>query len=320
MSYLQSASKKSGACIQNGEGLHLPVMRSEVLAGLFVQPDGVYLDATFGRGGHSGALLKLLSDNGRLLVLDRDERAIETAKQMAKQDARISVFKTPFSHVREALGGADAEESIDGVLFDLGVSSPQLDEAERGFSFREDGPLDMRMDCSTGATASDWLRRASEEELRFVLEAYGEERHAAVLAQSLCQARVQKPITTTKQLADVVLRTVPEWQRNHHPATLVFQAIRIHINDEYAQIKQGVSQAIGLLKPNGRIAVLSYHSLEHKWVSQVIKDTVSQARALSSPSAFRMRKVGVAQKSSREEVKVNPRSRSAMLRVWEKVC
>ena len=302
--------------------LHIPVMCKEMMHGLNIQENGVYLDATFGRGGHSRALLAELGPEGRLIVLDRDPRAISSAKALAAKDRRVVVHHLPFGEVGRILHASYQDVTLDGAMLDLGVSSPQLDEGARGFSFSQDAPLDMRMDPETGVSARQWLARASQTEIQFVLNAYGEEAYAAHYAQKIADARELAPINTTKELADIVIAAAPNWRRTHHPATLVFQAIRIHVNDEHGQLRAGVMAIALQLKKKGRLGILSYHSLEDRWVSQAVKEANEKiVFGLSSDSVRKpLRKVGNAQKTPHVERMQNPRSRSALLRIWEKLC
>ena len=297
--------------------LHIPVMLAEVLKGLAVAPNGAYLDATFGRGGHSRAILERLGADARLWVMDRDADAIDVAHALAKNDARVSVLHAAFGH--DALANLPA---LDGALMDLGVSSPQLDDGDRGFSFKQDAPLDMRMDRSTGMPAHEWLLRASQQEIAYVLSAYGQDPHAERIAEKICSVRLTQPIRTTNQLADLVIATVPTWTRKHHPATLCFQAIRMQVNDEHGQLFSGIERIATGLKKGGRLAVLSYHSLENEWTSQAVKkvNALCVEKGIVQGTTRMLRRVGGALRPSQSERVENPRSRSAMLRIWEKLC
>jgi len=299
-------------------------MVEEAVAGLNVQEDGVYVDATFGRGGHTRAILLRLGMGGRLLALDRDPEAVAAAAAIA--DPRFAIRHAPFSalgKVLEAEGGI----RIDGLLLDLGVSSPQLDNAARGFSFRQDGPLDMRMDTTRGPTAAEWLNVAEEREIAEVIDAYGEERFAKRIARAIVAARAEQPFKTTRQLGVLVAKAVGTREPGQDPATRTFQALRIHVNQELAELEQVLPQAIASLKPGGRVAVISFHSLEDRIVKRFF---LAAERPGAHPALARMPlrerdlpqpllwRVGRAIKASAAEVARNPRSRSAVLRIAER--
>ncbi|QDH70961.1 16S rRNA (cytosine(1402)-N(4))-methyltransferase RsmH [Marilutibacter alkalisoli] len=300
---------------------HLPVMYAQVLEGLRVIGDGTYLDGTFGRGGHARGVLAKLGPGGRLLLMDKDPEAIAVAEREFGADPRVSIFRGSFA----ALGGWDATSAgLDGVLLDLGVSSPQLDVAERGFSFGKDGPLDMRMDPDTGESAAEWLARADEREIADVLWTYGEERMSRRIARAIVAGRGENPLTRTAQLAELIARAMPRGDAKIHPATRSFQAIRIHINRELADLEAGLDGALARLRPGGRLAVISFHSLEDRIVKRFI------ARHAKAPPANRrmpvevaftptLRAIGSAIKADDEEIASNPRARSAVLRVAEKL-
>src|SRR5690606_32350551 len=240
---------------------HLPVMFEEVLEGLAVKADGTYLDGTFGRGGHARGVLQRLGPGGRLLLMDKDPEAIATAEREFGEDGRVAVFRGSFAdlaHWDETAGG------LDGVLFDLGVSSPQLDVAARGFSFGKDGPLDMRMDPDNGESAAQWLARADEREIADVLWTFGEERMSRRIARAIVARRATAPLTRTAELAELIASVVPRGRHDIHPATRSFQAIRIHVNRELADLEQGLAAAHDALRPGGRLAVISFHSLEDR--------------------------------------------------------
>jgi len=308
----------------NGERSHVPVLLAETLEGLRVKKDGTYLDGTYGRGGHARAVLEKLGPDGRLLVMDRDPDAILDAERELGADSRVAIRHAAFA------GLADWEETaggLDGVLFDLGVSSPQLDEPARGFSFQADGPLDMRMDPTRGTSAADWLAGAGEAEIADVLWRLGEERMSRRIARAIVAARGTAPIgngplTTTRQLADLVAKTIGHRERNKHPATRTFQALRIHVNDELGQLEQGLEAAVRRLKPGGRLAVISFHSLEDRAVKQFIRgeEAPRVRRGLPPPEAALspLVAVGKAIFASDAETDANPRSRSAVLRIAEK--
>jgi 16S rRNA (cytosine1402-N4)-methyltransferase len=300
---------------------HLPVMYAQTLDGLRVLGDGWYLDGTFGRGGHAAGVLERLGPNGRLLVMDKDPEAIAEAERRFGGDPRVAIRRGSFA----ALGEWDlAAEGLDGVLFDLGVSSPQLDEARRGFSFRAAGPLDMRMDPEAGESAAQWLVHAEEREIADVLWRYGEERMSRRIARAIVARRAEQPLATTGELAELIAAVVGRGEGDRHPATRSFQAIRIHINRELADLEAGLAAAHARLKPGGRLAVISFHSLEDRIVKQFI------AKHAKAPPANRrfpqiesfvptLKPVGDAQKAGEAELVVNPRARSAVLRVAEKL-
>ncbi|MGV8922905.1 MAG: 16S rRNA (cytosine(1402)-N(4))-methyltransferase RsmH [Thermomonas sp.] len=300
---------------------HLPVMFAEVMAGLAVKADGIYLDGTFGRGGHARGVLEKLGPGGRLLVIDKDPEAIAVAERLCADDARVSLRRGSFA---DLASWPVANAGLDGVLLDLGVSSPQLDVAERGFSFAKDGPLDMRMDPDTGESAAQWLARADEKEIADVLWTWGEERQSRRIARAIVQDRVAEPFTRTAQLAGLIARLMPRGDKKAHPATRTFQGIRIHINRELLDLEAGLDAALACLKPGGRLAVISFHSLEDRIVKQFM------ARLAKAPPANRrmpveieftptLRLLGGAQKAGDAELAVNPRARSAVLRVAEKL-
>jgi 16S rRNA (cytosine1402-N4)-methyltransferase len=303
------------------EAAHVPVLVEEVLAALRIREDGTYVDGTFGRGGHSAAILARLRVRGRLLAFDQDP---EAHSHRALEDPRLELIHARFSTMKSAL----AERGIDrvaGVLLDLGVSSPQLDDPGRGFSFARDGPLDMRMDTTRGATAAEWLASAEQEEIREVIATYGEERFAQQVAAAIVAARGGGALRTTRQLAEVVGRAVRTREPGQHPATRTFQAVRIHLNQELEELAMTLPQAVGLLEPGGRLAVISFHSLEDRIVKHFFRerstaDKLPKAlpvRAADIPPA-ELALVGRAVKAGAAEVKANPRARSAVLRVAEK--
>jgi 16S rRNA (cytosine1402-N4)-methyltransferase len=300
---------------------HLPVLYDEVMEGLAVKAEGTYLDGTFGRGGHARGVLAELGPGGRLLLMDKDPEAIASAGREFGGDPRVAIFRGSFADLArwDATAGG-----LDGVLFDLGVSSPQLDVAERGFSFAKDGPLDMRMDPERGESAAQWLARAAEKEIADVLWTLGEERMSRRIARAVVATRAQKPLERTAQLADLVASVVPRGKDRSHPATRSFQAIRIHVNRELGDLEDGLEAAFSRLKPGGRLAVISFHSLEDRIVKRFMA-----ARAKAPPANRRLpevgafvptlRLVGDARKASGRELAANPRSRSAVLRVAERI-
>ena len=304
---------------------HLPVLYAQVMEGLRVVEDGRYLDGTFGRGGHARGVLEKLGPGGRLLLMDKDPEAIAEAERSFGADGRVSIRRGSFA----ALGGWDQARDLDGVLFDLGVSSPQLDVAQRGFSFGKDGPLDMRMDPDAGESAAQWLARAEEREIADVLWTYGEEKQSRRIARAIVALRGQQPLERTAQLADLIGSVVPRGKSGSdkgriHPATRSFQAIRIHINAELADLQAGLDAALAALKPGGRLAVISFHSLEDRIVKQFIA-----RHAKAPPANRRLPQVqafvpvlvdrGGAIRADAAELAANPRARSAVLRVAEKL-
>lgn len=300
---------------------HIPVMLTEAVEGLSVQPDGRYLDGTFGRGGHARAVLSRLGPDGRLLMMDRDPTAIAAAKAAFDDDARVSIRHANFSSLAE---WDETAAGLDGVLLDLGVSSPQLDEAERGFSFMADAPLDMRMDTTQGESVADFLAQASEREITEVLWNFGEERHGRRIARAIVTDRDATPFTRTGQLASLIERIVGRREPGKHPATRSFQALRIRVNGELDALQQGLDAALERLKPGGRLSVISFHSLEDRAVKLFIRDhsgRVQNSRRGPPVQAApaQLAAVGKAQFPSDEELARNPRSRSAVLRVAEKL-
>ena len=303
---------------------HVTVLLHEAVDALAVKPDGVYVDGTFGRGGHSRLILSKLGANGRLVVFDKDPQAIAVAWQLAEADKRVQVVHGGFSGFQVALKGLGIE-AVDGALFDLGVSSPQIDDAERGFSFRYDAPLDMRMDTTRGQTAAQWLAEAGEDEIREVIRDYGEERFNSQIARAIVQQRQERPILTTGQLAQLAAQAVRTRERGQDPATRTFQAIRIFINRELEEISAVLPQAAGYLKTGGRLAVIAFHSLEDRIVKQFIRRHSRPAplpkwvmvRESERPEPP-LREIGKAQRASAAETAANPRARSAVLRVAER--
>ena len=312
-----------GADIRSGHppAAHVPVLFAEVMEGLAVKVDGTYLDGTFGRGGHARGVLRQLGPEGRLLVMDKDPDAIATAGALAEADARVVVRRGSFAQLADWPATAGG---LDGVLLDLGVSSPQLDVAERGFSFGKDGPLDMRMDPETGESAAQWLAHAPEREIADVLWHHGEERQSRRIARAIVARRAQEPLLRTAQLAELIASVIPRGAGKIHPATRSFQAIRIHINRELADLEAGLDAAMARLKPGGRLAVISFHSLEDRIVKQFLAGHAKAPpanRRMPVEVAFtpRLRLVGGAQKAGEAELAANPRARSAVLRVAERL-
>ncbi len=307
---------------------HEPVLVEEAVAALAIGPAGarprLYVDATFGRGGHAARILAALGADDRLLAIDRDPEAITAAGRRFESEPRLVVARAAFSAL-DALVAAHGEgRACCGILFDLGVSSPQLDEGARGFSFQQDGPLDMRMDPSHGQSAAEWLGRAAADEIRDVIGTLGEERFAGRIARAITEHRVAEPITTTGQLAQIVAGAVRTRERGKHPATRTFQAIRMHINDELGELSRGLAAALRVLAPGGRLAVISFHSLEDRMVKHFMRREAQPDPAWArlpiapdfSPS---LRLVGKKLRAGDAELALNPRARSAILRVAERL-
>ena len=304
---------------------HITVLLHEAVAGLNIRPDGIYVDGTFGRGGHSRHILSQLGPEGRLLAIDRDPAAIAVARQIA--DPRFRILHGPFSRLAQMVEEAGLAGRIDGVLLDLGVSSPQLDEAERGFSFQKDGPLDMRMDPGSGQSSADWLNQAAEEDIAWVLKTFGEEKFARKIARAIVHDRQTTPWSRTRQLAEMIARVSPSREKNKHAATRSFQAIRIYINSELDEIEQALDGALKVLAPGGRLSVISFHSLEDRLVKHFIR---KQEKGPEVPPGLPLteaqlaggrllKSVGKAQKPSAAEVAANPRARSSVLRVAQRL-
>jgi 16S rRNA (cytosine1402-N4)-methyltransferase len=304
---------------------HTPVLLDEVLEGLAIRPDGHYIDATFGRGGHSAAVLARLNDNGVLLAIDRDPSAVAAARERFGSDARFTIVHGSFAQLEQLVQQSGRGTEWDGVLLDLGVSSPQLDDATRGFSFMQDGPLDMRMDTSSGMTAAQWLARVSKHELERVIREYGEERFARRIAHAIVEARRTRPLDRTLVLAEIVSAAVPKREPGKHPATRCFQAIRIAINAELTALEAALNATLRLLKPRGRLCVISFHSLEDQIVKRFIQkhaqDDPMYAGLPNIPAHARakLRRIGRAIHPTEAEVARNPRARSAVLRIAERL-
>jgi 16S rRNA (cytosine1402-N4)-methyltransferase len=302
---------------------HLPVLLSAVTEGLNICSNGIYIDGTFGRGGHSKAILEKLEKSGRLFAIDKDSDAIEAAKKI--DDPRFKIFQGSFRDIKNLTEKEEISGNVSGILLDLGVSSPQFDDAARGFSFRLEGPLDMRMNKSQGWPLSEWLKTVKEETLRQIIKEYGEERFAKKIAKSIIEERDKKEITTTTELAEIVAKAHPAWEWGKHPATQTFQALRIFINNELEDLKIALSQCLDLLKPGGRLLVISFHSLEDRLVKQFIQKEVhgdKNTRKLPLREAelnIRLRIIGKAIRPSAFEIEQNPRARSAVLRIVEKI-
>jgi 16S rRNA (cytosine1402-N4)-methyltransferase len=304
---------------------HTPVLLDEVLAGLAVRADGRYCDATFGRGGHTAAILGALGPAGRVIAIDRDPDAIRAGQVRFAGEPRLTLVRGSFGQLEERVRAAGLEGELQGVLMDLGVSSPQLDEASRGFSFMQDGPLDMRMDNEAGQSAAQWLARAGERDIVAVLRTLGEERFSGRIARAIVAARAVEPIARTGQLAAIVAAAVPTREPGKHPATRTFQAIRIHVNGELDALEAALPQAVRLLAPGGRLCVISFHSLEDRIVKRFIRreeqgDPVYAGLPdIPAHARPRLRRVGRAIDAGDAEVARNPRARSAVLRVAERI-
>ena len=310
--------------MSNAEYQHITVLLNEAVDALAVREDGIYVDGTFGRGGHSRLILSRLGSQGRLIVFDKDPQAIEAAQKLAEQDGRVTVVHDGFSSFQTTLDKLDIEE-IDGALFDLGISSPQIDDGARGFSFRFDAPLDMRMDPTRGMSAAEWIATASEQDLHEVIKNYGEERFSRQIARAIVAQRTESPIDTTRKLAQLVAQNIRTRERGQDPATRTFQAVRIFINRELEEVEAVLPQVMGRLKQGGRLAVIAFHSLEDRIVKQFVKK-YSQHPPLPRWAAVKeadlplppLKAVGKAIKPGVEETASNPRARSAVLRVAER--
>lgn len=304
---------------------HTTVLLDEAVNGLNIREDGIYIDGTFGRGGHSRLILSQLGENGQLLAIDRDPQAIAAAAEI--NDPRFSIVHGPFSALADYVDVRGLTGKISGVLLDLGVSSPQLDDAERGFSFMRDGPLDMRMDPTRGHSAAEWLLQAEEADIAFVLKTYGEERFAKRIARAITERNREQPMTRTKELAEVIAAATPVKDKFKHPATRSFQAIRIWINSELEEIDTALKGALSVLAPGGRLSIISFHSLEDRLVKRFMRD---QSRGPQVPAGIPMTESQLKALGGRElktlgklipgeaEVRENPRARSSVLRIAER--
>lgn len=316
---------------------HVSVLHREAIDALSIKRDGVYMDATFGRGGHSRSILEALGDNGRLVATDCDAQAVAYARQHFGDDSRFAIMQCNYSELHRVASELDLVGAVDGVLFDLGVSSPQLDVAARGFSFDRDGPLDMRMDQSSGMPVSEWLANVGEEELTTVFREYGEERYARRIARHVIAVLAERPVTSTVELAQIIKDAHPRWEKHKHPATRCFQALRIFINRELDHLRTALEVCVDVLRPGGRIVVISFHSLEDRIVKRFFRGS-PEPTAVASGSSKRQRKlpprglpvtanekvsllrtIGKAIRPDDEEVRRNPRSRSSVMRVAEKL-
>ncbi|AYC34200.1 16S rRNA (cytosine(1402)-N(4))-methyltransferase RsmH [Pseudomonas cavernae] len=306
---------------------HITVLLDEAVEALAVRVDGCYLDGTFGRGGHSRLILDKLGPDGRLLGFDKDPLAIATGQELAAEDGRFVVVQRSFAELGEEAAVRGLVGKVAGVLLDLGVSSPQLDDAERGFSFLNDGPLDMRMDPSRGVSAAEWLASAAEDEIARVFKEYGEERFAKRMARAVVQRRAERPFARTADLAEVLKEANPAWEKNKHPATRAFQGLRIHINNELGDLERGLDAALEALEVGGRLVVISFHSLEDRIVKLFMRKH-AKGEADNLPRNLpvraqtfepRLKVQGKPQYASEAELKANPRSRSAVMRIAEKL-
>ena len=304
---------------------HLPVLFKEALEALNILPSGVYVDGTYGRGGHSGAIMAALGPQGRLIAIDKDPDAILSAEAAFGSDQRFVIEQGSFAMLEQFAEKHQVVGKVDGLLLDLGVSSPQLDRPERGFSFLNDGPLDMRMDNSAGVSAEQWLAGADAGEIAQVLKEYGEERFAKRIARAIVEARQECAITTTRQLAEIVAAANPSWEKGKHPATRSFQAIRIYINKELDDLSACLEHALNVLAPGGRLAVISFHSLEDRIVKRFMRDGEKDQQfppglpVTQDQLQPKLKRVGKAIKPSEREISDNPRARSSVLRVAERL-
>lgn len=307
------------------DGQHKAVLLTEAVSGLITDTDGIYIDGTFGRGGHASLILSQLSNTGSLIAVDKDPEACEIARENFSRDVRFEIIQTSFANIRELVEQKKYSGKVAGVLLDLGVSSPQIDNPARGFSFLRDGPLDMRMNPEYGVSAAEWLSTAKENDIARVLKDYGEERYSKRIARAITRARLEKPITRTEQLASIVKDANPAWEKDKHPATRVFQGIRIFINKELEDLKNVLPDILDVLAVGGRLVVISFHSLEDRIVKRFIRD---QEKGKHIPKGFpilekdiirRMRSITKAIKSSDHEIKNNIRARSAVMRIAQKV-
>ena len=316
-------ARKKAKESDNTELKHTPVLLNETLQGLKLHSDGMYIDCTFGRGGHSRAILEQLGEDGRLLAFDRDPDAISAADRQLLDDPRFTLVHGSYTKLEDTVKALNLKNKVNGILLDLGVSSPQLDDASRGFSFLRDGDLDMRMDNSNGVTAAEWLSQAPAEEIANVLYNFGDERFSRRIARAIVQQRDETPITRTKQLADLVTATIHSKEKDKHPATRTFQAIRIFINRELEELDAVLMQAMNVLSANGRLVVISFHSLEDRLVKRFMRD---QSQGVNIPREIpvthdvfkpKLIIVGKPIRAQEDEIKNNPRARSAVLRIAE---
>lgn len=307
------------------KGEHTPVLLAEAIDGLAIKPNGIYIDGTFGRGGHAKSILAKLSNQGRLIAIDKDPNAIAAAQAAFAQDKRLTIQHGSFADITKITKRLNIFSNVNGILLDLGVSSPQLDDATRGFSFLRDGPLDMRMNPNQGVSAATWLAQVKEQELTEVLKTYGEERFAKRIAKAIIKSRANAPITTTKQLTEIVAAANPKWEQHKHPATRSFQAIRIFINHELEDLQTCLQQSLEVLAKHGRLVVISFHSLEDRIVKHFIQKQVTGDEFPSGVAVKytalkpRLKRIGRPIKPDQKELANNPRARSAILRIAEKL-
>ena len=304
---------------------HHPVLLEEALEALNIEENGIYIDGTFGRGGHAREILNRLGQNGQLIAIDKDPEAIRNAREQFKTDPRFSIERGSFAMLEQLVDHRGLLNKVNGLLLDLGVSSPQLDDPQRGFSFLKEGPLDMRMDTESGVSAKEWLATASEDEISRVLKTFGEERFHRRIARAITGTREESPIQTTNQLAEIVFKAIPRHEKHKHPATRTFQAIRIFINHELEDVSRCLQQVINVLAVGGRMVVISFHSLEDRIVKRFIRD---QSRGKPFPPDLpvraeelqcKLKPIGKAIRPGKEEVARNPRARSAVMRIAERV-
>jgi len=307
----------------NTEFKHTPVLLNEILQGLKIRSDGMYIDCTFGRGGHSRAILDQLGEDGSLLAFDRDPDAIAAVDRQLLDDPRFTLVHGSYTKLEETVNAMKLTRKVNGIFLDLGVSSPQLDDATRGFSFMRDGDLDMRMDNSQGMTAAEWLNQATAEEIANVLYEYGDERFSRRIARAIVERRDEEPMARTMQVAELVVSAIPHKEKNKHPATRTFQAIRIFINRELEELETVLTQAMNVLSANGRLLVISFHSLEDRIVKRFMR---GQSRGVDIPREIpvthdvfksKLTIVGKPVRCQPDEIKNNPRARSAVLRIAE---
>ena len=305
--------------------VHIPVLVKEVVQGLNVRADGIYVDCTFGRGGHSKAILEQLGSNGKIYAFDKDPEAIKAAKRMFTDDSRAQFYHTAFSNIFRILEDIGMVGKIDGIMFDLGISSPQVEDPHRGFSFSQNGNLDMRMDTTTGMNAAEWLNKATTNEITHILKEYGEEKFAYRIAKAITEARISNPLSTTLELSELISSVVPVREKKKHPATRSFQAIRIYINNELEEIAKGLVQSFELLDIKGRLAVISFHSLEDRIVKRFMReysenDPFPKDIPITADRVKpRLRIIGKKIRADESELGRNLRSRSATLRIAEKL-